>query len=85
MTAPQTRCYRDAPDVAGDSLQQDLGTALAALEAVGLRHVFVIDLTRPELGLPVARVVVPGLEGAVESDDQRPEPGARARRQGGDR
>ncbi len=82
MTAPQTRSYRDARDVAGDSLQQDLGAALAALEAAGLRRVFVVDLTRPELGLPVARIVVPGLEGAVESDDQRPEPGARARRQG---
>ena len=80
MTARQTRRYRDAPDVAGDTVQADLETAAQALAAAGLDRVFVVDLTRPELALPVARVIVPGLEGAVESDDMRPPPGPRARR-----
>ena len=28
-----------------------------------------MDLTKPEFGIPVVRVVVPGLEGADESPD----------------
>ena len=38
-----------------------------------------VDLTRPEFGLPVVRVVVPGLEGL---DDVDYVPGARARKVG---
>jgi ribosomal protein S12 methylthiotransferase accessory factor len=33
---------------------------------VGIEEVIALDLTRPELGIAVARVVVPGLEGPDE-------------------
>jgi ribosomal protein S12 methylthiotransferase accessory factor len=49
---------------------------LGQLAAAGLGEVVVVDLTKPELDLPVARVVVPGLEGCA--DDPGYAPGARA-------
>jgi ribosomal protein S12 methylthiotransferase accessory factor len=30
---------------------------------VGIDHVIVVDLTHDEVGIPVVRVIVPGLEG----------------------
>ena len=38
-----------------------------------------MDLTRPEIGLPVVRVVVPGLEGPLGAAGGGYVPGARAR------
>ena len=35
---------------------------LKKLEEAGLNRVVVVDLTREEIGLPVVRVIVPGLE-----------------------
>ena len=40
--------------------------------------VVVVDLTRPELGVPVVRVVIPGLEGLSEAPDYARAPGRRA-------
>jgi ribosomal protein S12 methylthiotransferase accessory factor len=50
---------------------------LDRLKAAGIRQAVAVDLTRPEFGIPVVRVVVPGLEGS----DSNPAyvPGARAR------
>ena len=52
----------------------DIAHLLDAVRAVGVEQVVVVDLTRPGIGLPVARVVVPGLEGPGGHL-----PGARAR------
>ena len=49
---------------------------LGRLAAAGLGEAVVVDLTKPELDLPVARVVVPGLEACA--DDPGYAPGARA-------
>ena len=38
----------------------DLTWILARLQSVGVEEVIAVDLTWPELGIPVARVVVPG-------------------------
>jgi ribosomal protein S12 methylthiotransferase accessory factor len=35
---------------------------LGKLRGAGLVHAWVVDLTKPEFDIPVARVVVPGLE-----------------------
>jgi len=40
----------------------DILLLLKSLENVGLRRAIVVDLTNPEIGIPVVRVVVPGLE-----------------------
>jgi YcaO-like protein with predicted kinase domain len=80
LAAPRTRPLADAAVTAGETLEEDLATTWARLAGAGVHRVLVTDLTRPEIGLPVARVVVPGLEGAVEDDDSRPPPGPRMRR-----
>jgi ribosomal protein S12 methylthiotransferase accessory factor len=62
---------------AADDLAEDLRWLLARLRAVGVERVVACDLTRPEFGIPVVRVVIPGLEG----DPRHPSyvPGRRAR------
>jgi len=47
------------------------------LREAGLEQVLVVDLTRPEIGIPAVRVIVPGLEGYVFESYA---PGMRARR-----
>ncbi len=57
-----TRSFEEAPDASNETFEEDLNRALAALTRVGLDQIVVANLTRPELGIPVVRVVVPGLE-----------------------
>lgn len=56
------RALADLPPLqTGDTLD-DIQAMLARLRAGGLEQAIVVDLTNPEIGIPVARVVVPGLE-----------------------
>jgi ribosomal protein S12 methylthiotransferase accessory factor len=48
------------------------------LQANGIDQVVVVDLTRPEVRIPVVRVVVPGLEAPHDDDDYVPGPRALA-------
>ena len=50
--------------------EADLDAALAALARHGMPAVACIDLTRDEIGIPVMRIVIPGLEGPWETDGQ---------------
>lgn len=45
------------------SFEEDLQAILDALRAVGIESVVAVDLSRPDIGVPVVKVVVPGLEG----------------------
>jgi len=45
-----------------DDFQKDIQNVVDALKAQGLDRVIVVDLTREEIGIPVVRVIVPGLE-----------------------
>ena len=45
-----------------DDFLKDIGAIVAALGKAGMHRVLVADLTREEIGVPVVRVVVPGLE-----------------------
>lgn len=40
----------------------DISYTISELKKAGISHVLVTDLTRPEIGIPVVRVIVPGLE-----------------------
>ncbi len=55
------RAVAAAPSWPSDSLEHDLDTALRRLERAGFREVVAVDLTLPEIDIPVARVIVPGL------------------------
>jgi ribosomal protein S12 methylthiotransferase accessory factor len=72
--------FGDIPDLAGDDLAQDLRASLARLHRVGIDRAVAVDLTRPDLAIPVVRVMIPGLEG----DPKHPSytPGPRALRAG---
>jgi ribosomal protein S12 methylthiotransferase accessory factor len=56
------RRFSAVPSFESDSFEEDVAWELDHLRRVGLDRVIVVDLSRPELGLPVARVVIPGLE-----------------------
>ena len=56
--APRRR--EDYRDASGDDLRDDVTTCQAALERRGL-EMLVLDLTRPDVGMPVVKVIVPGL------------------------
>jgi len=45
-----------------DDFLTDIRHMLSVLEKAGFAHVITVDLTRPEISVPVVRVVVPGLE-----------------------
>ena len=63
----------------GATLNDVLSWELQRLRDVGIRSVVTVDLTKPEFGIPVARVVIPGLEGIDGSSRYLPGPRARAR------
>ena len=56
----------------------DVAWMLARLRSVGVEQVLAVDLSPPEFGIAVVRVVIPGLEG--QDDHERYLPGPRARR-----
>jgi ribosomal protein S12 methylthiotransferase accessory factor len=40
----------------------DIEITLDRLTSIGVDKVIVVDLTRPEIGVPVVRMIIPGLE-----------------------
>jgi YcaO-like protein with predicted kinase domain len=60
--ASKSRSFRDVPSHTTDDVAVDLRWELERLRAIGIQRVVAVDLTRPEFGIPVVRVVIPGLE-----------------------
>lgn len=69
--------FAAVPNLAADDLADDLRWTLGRLAATGIERAVAIDLTRPEFGIPVVRLVVPGLEWDPHHPNYRP--GRRAR------
>ncbi len=59
----------DIPTNASETFEQDLSWLIERLGRVGIHQVAAVDLTRPEIGVPVVRVVIPGLEAPHDDDD----------------
>jgi len=57
-----TRRFSDIPTWDSDTFEDDVERELECIRKAGIRRVVVVDLTKPEFGLPVVRVIVPGLE-----------------------
>jgi ribosomal protein S12 methylthiotransferase accessory factor len=53
---------QDIGDKSKDSFKEDIETCLTILEKNGFKKVYYVDLTRREVEIPVARVIIPGLE-----------------------
>jgi ribosomal protein S12 methylthiotransferase accessory factor len=71
--------FDDVPDNAGATFDDDLSRLLAGLRAAGLTQAIALDLTDQSMGVPVVRIIVPGLEGHDEDGRMMPGPRARAR------
>jgi len=71
------RKFHNVPTWNSQTLNEDVIWMLDRLRSGGIKQVIVTDLTKPEFRIPVARIVIPGLEGS----DHHPgySPGARAR------
>ncbi|HJQ73339.1 MAG TPA: YcaO-like family protein [Gaiellaceae bacterium] len=72
------RSFADAPDLATASIEEDVTHELDRLRAVGIREAVVVELGRKDVGVPVVRAVVPGLEGWHEKAEASA-PGLRLR------
>lgn len=72
------RRLQDVADLSGETFDDDVQTLLDRLQAVGVDEAVAVDLTDPRLGVPVVRVIVPGLEGPDTDPDYLPGPRARA-------
>lgn len=76
LLAVQGHASLDAlPGYASATVDADVDATVQRLHAHGIRHAVVVDLTIARIGMPVVKVVVPGLE-AMETFTR---PGARAR------
>lgn len=59
------RHFHGGPNWDGETFDDDVTWELDRLRSVGIEQVVAVDLTKPELDLPVARVVIPGLESVL--------------------
>jgi ribosomal protein S12 methylthiotransferase accessory factor len=70
--------FGDVPNFSDDDLAGDLRWSLSRLAAAGSRRVIAVDLTRSDFGVPVVRLVIPGLEWDPHHPNYRQGPRARA-------
>jgi ribosomal protein S12 methylthiotransferase accessory factor len=61
-----------------ETFEAEVTWLLERLRSAGIGQAIAVDLTRPEFGIPVVRMVVPGLEG-FDHNPASYEPGPRAR------
>lgn len=71
------RDFNTVPTFSGRTIEDDVTFQIDRLKAAGIEELVVVDLTKPEFGIPVVRAVIPGLEGIDDSPDYLL--GARAR------
>ena len=62
IRGPARHSFADVPDVRHNTIEADVRWELERLAAAGFDEVICVDLTRPGLGIPVVRIIVPGLE-----------------------
>jgi ribosomal protein S12 methylthiotransferase accessory factor len=56
-----------------DDFKKDIENIIGSLEKQGMDRVIIVDLTREEIGIPVVRVIVPGLEVYAMDHERRGE------------
>ena len=78
LASTPTRSFLSAPNFECDDIEQDIQFLKTKLSDNGVRSLVVVDLTLDAIGIPVVRVVIPGLEG--QHDIPGWVPGARSLR-----
>jgi ribosomal protein S12 methylthiotransferase accessory factor len=75
------RRFCEGPSFVGQTFEADIAWQLDRLQTAGITRVICVDLTKPECGIPVVRVIIPGLEGIGDwAGFADYLPGSRARR-----
>ncbi len=72
------RTFGDGPTCQLDTFDADVALELDRLVAAGVGEVIAVNLTDPDIGIPVVRVVIPGLEALDGGSDYMPGPRALA-------
>ncbi len=67
------------PTYPHETFNADIRCQIEHLQAAGIDSAIAVDLTKPELRIPVVRVIIPGLESIGELDDYFPGRRAQAR------
>ena len=62
FSSHETRRFAEIPSFDTSDFLEDIDRARERLKEAGLPQVIVVDLTRESIGVPVVRVIVPGLE-----------------------
>ena len=62
FSSHETRNFTDIPSCDTSDFLEDIDRARERLKEAGLPQVIIVDLTRESIGVPVVRVIVPGLE-----------------------
>jgi YcaO-like protein with predicted kinase domain len=70
------REFGDVPSFEGTTFDEDVTWELDRLRSAGIASVFFVNLTKPELGVPVVRIVIPRLEPKDSLADHVPGPRA---------
>jgi ribosomal protein S12 methylthiotransferase accessory factor len=78
-TCEPAGAFGEVPTFSGATFRDDVAHELKSLKQVGVHEVVVIDLARREIGIPVVRVVIPGLEGMADAPGFTPGKRARAK------
>jgi ribosomal protein S12 methylthiotransferase accessory factor len=73
-----TRRLGSAAERAAHGIARNVAWLVERLQAAGVSEIIAVDLSKEDIGLPVVRVVIPGLEGPDDHDAYMP--GERARR-----
>ncbi len=73
-TEKPARKYGDIGEFDAGSIDEDFNWLLGQLQSVGIKQVIRVDLTKPDIGIPVVRVVIPGVEAPHDDDDFLPGP-----------
>lgn len=73
------RRFEQTPTFMGETFEDDVEWLMRRLRAAGIDEVAAIDLTQEQFGIPVFRVVIPGLEGPYKGERSDHVPGARIR------
>ncbi len=71
--------FNQLPSFDHADMSEDLQLCISRLTAVGIKQIIAVDLTKPEYGLSVVKVVIPGLEGAYGHWHSSYIPGPRAK------
>ncbi len=69
---PPERSFQSVPTFPHPTFNEDIRCQIEHLQAVGIDSVIAVDLTKPELRIPVVRMIIPGLELIGELDDYFP-------------